>query len=644
MPKSPRPLIAAAALLAVLAAWPAAFGGRLAAADKFKLLFSDKPDDPEPKPNIPLRPNVEQKFYVYVKNITNAAEKKVKVELLAGDAPVAAVELPEIKADETVAAPFGLTPPPAAPPPVVPGEKVPAPKPPAPALEEVKGALRLRVLDGAGAPGIANPFDFRVSPPSDYIEADAKFAPDKNLLTVKVTPKGNFAGPRCKVELVLRPDRIPGLLDKPPKEGTRAGALALAGVLTSARSQLTLEAPNLEFSGGERKGLVFLTVDGWERAIIFKATFPSDIGQPGQLTRVDDPMARLVAPPVANPGAPLPVTLELDNLTVQTAPDKPLWAGELGIDLNNDPKFRPENADFYYFPGDRRITMKVGAVGTGGPLLLMPLAQDWKADVDVGQTFGERIVRVRVLDKAEGGAPQNFLPANRLDDVMNRTFAKDKEYTDKVLLDASPPEGVKLVNWPAKLRRGDPLPVRAVGYDPESSISKMVFYLGKPPDPAAPPPPVPVPVVKADGVLIDAEKHLWAATLDAPTDKRATFEVSVVAVNGVGLTASDTQKIELIDPPPPPAPGTIKGASIEGIVVEGGRPQPNLVVFLRDPKDNTVKDSVRTDAAGKYIFKDVIPGSYRVTVEKTTDTTRAGVAAQVIDGEKLTDVILNLQR
>ena len=207
-------------------------------------------------------------------------------------------------------------------------------------------------------------------------------------------------------------------------------------------------------------------------------------------------------------------------------------------------------------------------------------------------------------------------------------------------LDNSPPEHVKLVDFPEKLARGAELPVKATGFDPDSDIKEVVFYVGRPgPDGNAPPT-----AVKAPGKLIDKDKHIWAAALAAPTDQKGKMDVTAQFVNGANLSATDTVTIQLVDPTPPTGAGAgPKGGSVEGTVAEGGRGQPGLEVRLLDDK-GAVKDAVKTDAAGKYLFKDVAAGSYNVAATKTTDSTKGESAVQVLDGQKKTGVDVKLTR
>ena len=142
--------------------------GTLHAAE-FKLLFSDKPNDPAPQPSLPLRPTVQQQFFVYVQNNT-AADDQVTVAVLAGGSPVdGLIETVPVKAGKVSPVIFGK-PPAAAQPaaPAPPGDKAPAPKAQPPSLEEVKGSLQIRVLDKNQA--VLDTVDLEVSRPSDYIK------------------------------------------------------------------------------------------------------------------------------------------------------------------------------------------------------------------------------------------------------------------------------------------------------------------------------------------------------------------------------------------------------------------------------------------------------------------------------------------
>src|SRR5262249_27256177 len=150
-----------------------------------------------------------------------------------------------------------------------------------------------------------------------------------------------FAGPRARVELVLLADRIPALVEGQKKEGTYGGYLA------HPRDSVVLEARNLQFrEGGDRNGLVYLAVDGYQRAYTDRSTFAGD--QPSEPRRIDDAVLRLNAARAVAPGAPSKVGVEADN----TPPDSTI---ELG--LYRDARFQEVEGELIELVGDRRVRM-----------------------------------------------------------------------------------------------------------------------------------------------------------------------------------------------------------------------------------------------------------------------------------------------
>lgn len=467
-----------------------------------------------------------------------------------------------------------------------------------------------------------------VARPDTYVQVtdisynpEAKEGNPKNTLIVKVKALGGFGGPPSRVDLVLRPDRIPGLIDSPHKEGVRSGFLGPDGTLT-------LKAENLQFEEGVRKtnGLVYLTIDGWERAFTYYTTFPTDGGQAGQPTPIRNvPVVRLNAPEVANPGAPLAVSLEVDfNSTAKEQV-------ALSFDRGNDHNYSEANGDLVIFAGDRQQRMLVGVAD--GALLLQPLVQDWKKEWDASNVFGPHTLQVQVLKGMSAVDLYNSEDATKaasFEQWMTKT-----EVQKTVRLDAAPPEGIQLA-FPAKLKRGADLPVQATSSDKPSEIKGVFFYVGRPGPDGAPP----ATAVKVKGTW-DATNKLWAAVLPAPTDQKGKVDVTATFVKFTNVPANSTVTVQLEDAAS--AAAGPKGGSIAGTVAEGGRGQPGLEVRLLDDK-GAVKDAVKTDAKGAYIFKTVAAGSYRVASNKTTDSTKGETAAMVLDGKDLVGVDINLQR
>jgi hypothetical protein len=613
------------------------FGANQASA-AIKLRFATTTDHADAKETPLLRPNQAQAFYLFVYN--DGKEEEVTVEVQAGGKPIdgGTATFPA-KANDFTLVPLGKPPaPPAAPQP----PPAPAEKPAAPPLVEVKGALRFvlygKAKDAAGKRVPLDEVTPVVAKPSDYVEVfgalyDLKEKPSvKNQLVIRVRAKPNFQGGRCRVDLVLNPNRIPGLVDTPKKEGTRGGYLQQAG------DELTLTANNLQFrelsgtADENQAGLVYLTVDGYERAFTYQSTFPRGGVTESELDVVGRPLARLNAAPSADPAKPYVVLAEVDNAPAEAVV-------EFGLDRDGDGKFEKKSGEIVTpGSGNRRTQMLFNPAYPEGALELKAVVTDWSTKFDVAEIFGPRLVRLRLLQDASEIAKEKDGDKNTVQFLNSATLKEAHDITQTVVFDGTPPEDLKFVKWPEKLLRGAPLPVEASAVDPESGIAGAVFYVGKPGPDGNPP----ANAVKVKGKLADPKTGVWTALLDAPTEQKGKVDVTAQFSNGAGLVKSETVVITLVDAPPG---GVVPGGkgSIEGKVVQGDRAQPKVPVFLRDAAGG-VKDTTVTDDKGGYIFKDVMPGTYRVFANKTGDNTKGEVIVQVQEAQKKTAEPVSLVR
>jgi hypothetical protein len=592
-----------------------------AAQDKLQLLFSDNPKDAEPKEFLTLRPNVTQPVHIFVRNPTETTQE-VTVELWAGESPLAPPQKVKAEANKLTRVSLGK--------PAAPGEK-PAP------LVAVNGAFEVRLRVDEKTPPVVEKLVMLA--PGEYVKVTSiSYDPSeqggkKNRLTVRLRADRTLLGPRCRVELVLNPDRIPGFVRGQKKEGTYAGYLLRAG------EELVLTAENLQFEDGSRpkSGLFYLTVDGYERAFTFSSDFPRE-GIASRPDQVRTQTLRLSAPRYGPPTAKFPVSVEIDNSKegergeldlIGLVPDE---EGKLVRKASSLATFFSDRKSIY---SDRELRLLFSAQEPNGGLRLKPELSDWSTDVDLSEVYGERTLRLRLLDRGR----------DPLEVVNTATGEKTTEVLVPVGLDATKPEGVKFVRWPKQLLRNAPIVVRATGRDPESDISRVIFFVGKP----APDGKVPADVISAEELPDPEYGKIWAAELPVSTEQKALFDVTVQFTNGAGLSATETIKIQLVDPPPPVKPDAKppagpKPAIIEGRVVEGGRPQPNVTVSMLDTKDLTAKGTATTDAQGKFVFKDVPAGSYRLSASKTAANTRGTTTVSVIEGQKKTDVEIKLNR
>ena len=596
-------------------------GGALAADGKVQLRFSRLPDKATAKANIQIRPNVEQPIYVFVHNDDNK-DFNVTVEVRAGGKVVegGSVEL-NVKKGETAPVPFGQAP-------VKKDEKPadkPAEKPKPPTLAELAGPLEFVLLDRdkKDAPPLDVKSELSIRRAASYLGAKLEFkaagADGKPRLEVTVTANDDLSPP-CRVELVLRPDRTPSLDPKQPRKGTYAGYLAKKGAV------LNLEAEDLKFKGSETHvNLIYLTVDGYERAFAYRAFFTPEGELAETLQEIKVPAMRLMAPAAADPSKKIPVGIEVDN-----AEDDDV--AELALGRVRDEKFKAENEELVrHFSGNREQVLLLSPKGPGGALLLKAQLRDWSAELDAKDIFGPRDLRLALLR-----ADKEVNIYDTSIEGKGKEVPTVKEILRPLLLDGTPPVLGDLLTR-KEMYKGQPLELGVTCSDPESEIKQVVFYLGLPDKDGNPPPNARKEIVESpdkDGV--------WVAKLLAPTDAKGKVDVTITAWNKADLATVKSVTIELVDKPPPGA-GTGAKPVISGKVLEGKRPQPKVTVVLRDSTTDALKDTTVTNDKGEYIFKDVPPGSYVVRAFHTGDATRGRAAVTVVDKDK-TGVDITLTR
>ncbi len=165
----------------------------------------------------------------------------------------------------------------------------------------------------------------------------------------------------------------------------------------------------------------------------------------------------------------------------------------------------------------------------------------------------------------------------------------------------------------AQIKRGSVLQIQADGADPETGIAQVVFFFGRP-DRGEIPPLTP----RFKAIPATRDQTIWRAALLMPADHHGPLPVSVQVINNAGLASIDTIMIDVTDS----EPGKTGLGEIRGQVVEGRRPQPNLLVTLLDEAGKEIART-RTDASGNYAFPQLVPGRYRVSCVKPESQRRA---------------------
>jgi hypothetical protein len=605
----------------VLALWGVLGIGAAAAQDKKPtILISHDPKKPSNLKELLLRPNVAQTVYFFIENPGEDAGK-FTVRLLSGDGQT---EL--ARGEKSVAGgktePITLAPAEAKPPaaekpapdqkPAAPDQK-PAPPKELPELKDPAKGLLLLLLDEKGTELEKRQMAVSVMRPQLYLTAKAEYDGAKRRLSVIVElVPANFSGPDCTVTLDLRPSRIPALITEGAETAT------LTGVLSPAAPKKELFVEGLQFQPGvPKKGLVYLTADGYPRAFLVEAHLDTPSGRPLG-TPQQERAIRLLPAMDRFPLPPLPLHLftpVVARYPINLEVDDPSSKATVDVVLDSEHLVRP---------GAREEHVFYNPAGPEGGFLFQTRVQDWHLDVNTAGVIGQHKLKVRLLESEEPKAE------------VNATLVFDK----------TPPLDVKIGPLPKFVPPGRELPVTATGIDKESDVKRVVFFLGKPNDKRE----IPPEAVKVEAQPPASQTAPWKATLEMPLDKKGPLDIGVMFVNGAGMTTFGTASVQVGEPPPVTAKDDSGGAAakpagpgkITGTVTEGPRTQSKLDVVLKDEK-GMEKDKVKTDKAGNFVFEKVPPGKYTVSTSKESSQTKAQ-ANVVVKADETVKVKLELLR
>ena len=207
---------------------------------------------------------------------------------------------------------------------------------------------------------------------------------------------------------------------------------------------------------------------------------------------------------------------------------------------------------------------------------------DWKVQWDVSGLSGKKVIHA-VMRNEKG-------------DIISRT-------SKNLVIDFSPPKIHDFVVLTDLVVPGKFVRLAFNASDQESGLSKINLYFIK--TGSEKPVLLEIPLIKS----IDFPDQFVGSFL-VPLELKSAFDISIIAVNGSGKSFTLTKTIRFANSLTSPVVTCIKG-----VVKEGGRLQPGMVVSLYDAKSKK-KRVVVTNDNGEFVFEKLEPLNYKVSVEK----------------------------
>jgi hypothetical protein len=468
--------------------------------------------------------------------------------------------------------------------------------------------------------------------PDQYVTAESKYDSRKGLLTVTVRALENFFGPECVARLELPRNRLPDFVESQDGEFERE--------ITAPGQKKELYVKKLYFRPqGKTEGYVYVTVDGFERAFIFRHNLaPKDGPDTGSLVRT--PAVRLLAPPFIVLGTKLSFPMQVDYTPQEIGGIAGPDPDEVTLEVN---VYRDDTRDDLQFhkklpaPGHRKHALSYALGGPGGALLLKTLVRDWTlADLDTKKIqgkLGERFLQVRLLD--QGGKVVEWVDERNRREKLE--YSKTIEFVKKL------PRLVKFITRPAKRLYGQDLALEARVVHPDLRVSTVAMFLAKPPADGKLPP-------NAEEALpVKGKDGTWAAELTLPETGKKKVVVGLVAkgrfADGTEHTLTDSFPLALAKPVKPKPKVPPKFGTIKGTVILGGRlEQPGCTVTLV-PVDTHKKEDekeTKTNKKGQFKFTKLKPGKYKVSTAKKEDAHVKGDKEVEVKAGKTTKVKIDI--
>jgi len=454
---------------------------------------------------------------------------------------------------------------------------------------DVKGPLQLVLLDAEDQKRVldARQVALAIASPSEYVRVeDASLTSagvNQHGFSVRLQTIAPPTGAPIPAELILPARLFTGL--KGPAAGTLRGELAphKAGSLTLFAERLNL--PD-EVNGED---VIHVDVDGVSRAFSFRLKWGSDgvflVPQDAASPRVSLGLPPFVAPnksyrfPLAVDRAPPGSTLEVR-------------LGHIGHG-----GFEAEATRVFAADRNRRIDMHLQQPrGPSHAIVFRASEHDWIVDFDLSKVAGQRLLQARLIDDLSNDVQQAM---------------------QAVTIDGSVPTAVRFLGMPARAKCGTTLQVKATA-EADSGIASVTWFVGRPLQGK-----IPEGTRSAAGKPPAADSRVWTGRLSLP-NRVGPVEISALIANRVGKAVFATTVIELTEI----EPAMMGNGTIEGRVLESGRPQPDLEVILEDDSGRELGRAA-TGRDGTFRFEEIAPGRYTLRSFKPASGRRGAVPATV---------------
>ncbi|MCC9606826.1 carboxypeptidase regulatory-like domain-containing protein [Blastopirellula sp. JC732] len=469
---------------------------------------------------------------------------------------------------------------------IIAGKPIAAPAP----LPTVSGSININATEATSGDSLLQQvLPVRVLTPRSYVQVTdtlCEYRPGGARITATLAATNFPSGPPSTATIEITQEEFPALVNI-------VGGV-LSSTLASGDEQVQLSADLLLSPTASQSGQWRIAIDGYSQAFRFDGIVPSSSGLSSPSAN-NNPAIRLQAPQMLRTGQPLSALL-----IAESAPDGASLVAQLGIP--NSDGFLAERT--VACPTPQQSTVGFSPIDPKGAIQWTAQLNDWNVELDTTGIVGRRRIQLQMLD-ADGN-------------VIDQTW-------QTIVIDDTPPRSVRFTTSPTLAQAKKPATFVATAFDGETGIAQMQMFIGEPFDNAVPKDAKLVPMVLGNDGNFSAQLTL--------NDLGRNF-VTVVATNGVGIQAFKTTSVHVLDELPPPM------ATIRGVVLEAGRPQPGLTVTLAGADGKPIKTS-ETSPSGEYVFGQLTPGAYKLSVVKAA-AARNATAAAVGKPDQTTTVDLNL--